>query len=68
MAVKASGADAQTMTDVAAACKDRGLGPFVHFNRTHIVPPCTTSADEIREGMAILDEALKVADSYYQVS
>ena len=61
----ASGAEAKPMAEFAAACKDRGLWPFVHFNRTHVVPPCTTSADEIREGIAILDEALKVADTYY---
>jgi taurine---2-oxoglutarate transaminase len=61
----ASGADAKPMTDFAAACKERGLWPFVHFNRTHVVPPCTTSAEEAREGVAILDEALKVADRHY---
>jgi taurine--2-oxoglutarate transaminase len=61
----ASGPDARPMGEFAAACKDRGLWPFVHFNRTHVVPPCTTSAEEIREGIAILDEALKVADGYY---
>ncbi len=61
----ASGPDAGPMAEFAAACKDRGLWPFVHFNRTHVVPPCTISAEEIREGIAILDEALKVADGYY---
>jgi taurine--2-oxoglutarate transaminase len=61
----ASGAQAKPMADFAGACKDRGLWPFVHFNRTHVVPPCTTSAEEIQEGIAILDDALKVADAYY---
>jgi taurine---2-oxoglutarate transaminase len=61
----ASGADAKPMTDFAAACKARGLWPFTHFNRTHVVPPCTTTAEEVREGLAILDEALDVADSHY---
>jgi taurine---2-oxoglutarate transaminase len=60
-----TGAQAKPMTEFAAACKDHGLWPFVHFNRTHVVPPCTTSAGEVREGIAILDEALKVADTYY---
>lgn len=60
----ASGAQAGPMNAVAAACKERGLWPFVHFNRTHIVPPCTTTEDEVREGMAILDEALTVADGF----
>ena len=60
----AAGADAAPMNEFAAACKERGLWPFTHFNRTHVVPPCTTSAEEIREGIAILDEALEVADRY----
>ena len=37
------------MNEFAAACRERGLWPFVHFNRTHVVPPCTTTAEEIRE-------------------
>jgi taurine--2-oxoglutarate transaminase len=61
----AGGADAKPMNDFAAACKDRGLWPFTHFNRTHVVPPCTTTAAEVREGLAILDEALTVADGFY---
>jgi taurine---2-oxoglutarate transaminase len=60
----AAGASAAPMAELTAACKQRGLWPFVHFNRLHVVPPCTTSADEIREGVAILDEALEVADRY----
>jgi taurine--2-oxoglutarate transaminase len=61
----AAGADAKPMNDFAAACKQRGLWPFIHFNRTHVVPPCTTTADQVREGLAILDEALTVADGFY---
>jgi taurine---2-oxoglutarate transaminase len=61
----ASGAAAEPMNSVAAACKQRGLWPFTHFNRVHVVPPCTVSADEVREGLSILDEALDVADRYY---
>jgi taurine--2-oxoglutarate transaminase len=61
----ASGADAAPMNELATSCKKNGLWPFIHFNRLHVVPPCTTSTDEIYEGMAILDRALDVADSYY---
>jgi taurine--2-oxoglutarate transaminase len=39
--------------------------PLVPFNRTHVVPPCTTTADEVLEGIGILDDALSVADRYY---
>lgn len=62
----AAGADAKPMVELAAACKKRGLWPFVHFNRMHVVPPCTVSPDEVREGIAIIDEALAVADGYYE--
>ncbi|MEO7447576.1 MAG: aspartate aminotransferase family protein [Humibacillus sp.] len=60
----ASGDSARPMLAFAAACKEGGLWPFVHFNRTHVVPPCTTTPDEVREGLTILDEALTVADEF----
>jgi taurine--2-oxoglutarate transaminase len=58
----AAGAAAAPMNAFAAACKERGLWPFVHFNRTHVVPPLTTTAEELHTGLDILDEALTVAD------
>jgi taurine--2-oxoglutarate transaminase len=61
----ASGADAVPMAELAGACKVAGLWPFTHFNRTHVVPPCTISDDEVREGIAILDVALEKADAHY---
>ena len=60
----ATGADAKPMNDLAAACKAKGLWPFTHFNRLHVVPPCNTPVEQVREGLAILDDALSVADSY----
>jgi taurine---2-oxoglutarate transaminase len=62
----AAGPAAAPMNAVAAACKERGLWPFTHFNRVHVVPPCTTSVDDVRTGLAILDEALTVADGFYE--
>jgi taurine--2-oxoglutarate transaminase len=61
----ASGAAAAAMNEVAAACKARGMWPFTHFNRVHVVPPCTITEAEVCDGLAILDEALAVADGYY---
>jgi taurine--2-oxoglutarate transaminase len=61
----AAGESAKPITEFAVACKQRGLWPFTHFNRTHVVPPCTATADEVETGLAILDEALAVADGYY---
>ena len=62
----ASGPDAKPMLELANACKERGLWPFTHFNRMHVVPPCTVTPDEVREGIAIIDEVLAIADSYYE--
>ncbi|TQM10882.1 aspartate aminotransferase family protein [Pseudonocardia kunmingensis] len=61
----ATGAAAAPMAEFAAACKQGGLWPFTHFNRTHVVPPCTTTPEEVREGVAVLDAALDVVDRYY---
>lgn len=60
----AAGADAKPMVELANACKAAGLWPFTHFNRMHVVPPCTTPVDEVHQGLAIIDEALNIADSY----
>jgi taurine--2-oxoglutarate transaminase len=38
--------------------------PFVNMNRTHVVPPCNVSKDEVLEGLEILDKALRVADEF----
>lgn len=61
----ASGPDAAPMVAFAAECKQRGLWPFVHFNRTHVVPPCTITAEDARKGIQMLDEALYAADEHY---
>jgi taurine--2-oxoglutarate transaminase len=60
----AAGADAKPMQELLAACKSKGLWPFTHFNRLHVTPPCTTTADQIEEGLAIIDEALTITDRY----
>jgi len=61
----AAGPDAKPMMDVLGACKAQGLWPFTHFNRIHVTPPLTTSDVEIHEGLAIIDEALTLADALY---
>ena len=60
----ASGADAAPMAAVAAACKQAGLWPFIHFNRMHVAPPLVITEDELVRGLDIIDEALTVADGY----
>ena len=60
----ASGADAKPMTDLVVACKERNLWPFTHFNRMHVVPPCNTPVEDIKAGLAIIDEVLDIADKH----
>jgi taurine--2-oxoglutarate transaminase len=61
----AAGAAAQPIVEFASAMREHGAWPFVHFNRTHFVPPCTVNADEVDEGIAALDVALDTTDRYY---
>jgi taurine--2-oxoglutarate transaminase len=60
----ASGDAAAPMTEVVAACKAGGMWPMTHFNRLHVVPPLTTTAEELTEGLDVLDRALEVADRH----
>ncbi|RDI50876.1 aspartate aminotransferase family protein [Nocardia mexicana] len=60
----AAGAAAEPMQRVTAAAKGRGVWPFNVANRFQIAPPLTTSAEDLRQGLDIVDEALTVADGY----
>ncbi|MEI2787014.1 MAG: aminotransferase class III-fold pyridoxal phosphate-dependent enzyme [Candidatus Nanopelagicales bacterium] len=60
------GGTSEAMGVLTKACLSRGLLPFANFNRLHVVPPCTTTEDEAREGLAILDEALAEVDRFYR--
>ena len=64
MPYNAAGAAAAPMVELAAACKARGLWPFTHFNRLHVVPPLVISVDDARLLLGILDEALGVSDAH----
>ena len=55
------GGSSPAMGAVVTGCQQRGMLPFVNFNRIHVVPPLTTTDEEAREGLAILDEALTAA-------
>jgi taurine--2-oxoglutarate transaminase len=55
------GASSPAMAAILAACTRRGLLPFANFNRIHVVPPLTTTEEEAREGLRILDQALTEA-------
>ena len=54
------------MNELVAECKKRGLLPFTNYNRLHVVPPCTVSDTEVKDGLAILDEVFTVVDRHYE--
>ena len=56
-------APASTVAAVVAECKANGMWPLSAGNRIHVVPPCTIPDDLARDGLAVLDAALAVADA-----
>jgi taurine--2-oxoglutarate transaminase len=60
------GGTSEAMGTLLAALKKRGVLPFANYHRLHVVPPCTISEAEAKEGLAILDEALGEIDRYYE--
>ena len=59
------GGSSPAMNELVAECRKRGLMPFANFNRTHVVPPCTITDAEAKEGLGILDEVLTITDKHY---
>jgi taurine--2-oxoglutarate transaminase len=59
------GATSPAMNDIVAASRNEGLLIFTNYNRVHVVPPCTITAEQARDGLARLDRALAAADHYY---
>jgi taurine--2-oxoglutarate transaminase len=60
------GGTSPAMGELVASAKKHGLMPFTNFNRLHIVPPCTVSETEAKEGLAILDEVFAGLGKYYE--
>jgi taurine--2-oxoglutarate transaminase len=58
------GGTSEAMNAVVAECKARGLLPFTNFNRVHVVPPCNVTEEQVRDGLAIFDQALDAADRF----
>src|SRR5438067_4041346 len=58
------GEDAAPVTRLAKAALERGLYLMTHWNVIMICPPLTITREELEEGLAILDEALAIADEY----
>jgi len=59
------GGSSPAMTELVGEAKRRGLLPFTNFNRLHVVPPCTVTDAEAKEGLAILDDVLTLVDKHY---
>jgi taurine---2-oxoglutarate transaminase len=59
------GGSSPAINEILAACRAEGLLIFNNFHRLHVVPPCTITDDEARDGLARLDRALSVADKFY---
>lgn len=51
------------MNQVAAKLKQLGMYAFVRWNYVFIAPPLSITKDQIDEGLAIIGEALKLADA-----
>jgi taurine--2-oxoglutarate transaminase len=49
---------------VYKAALERGLYLMTHWNVVMVCPPLTITREELEEGIAVLDEALTVADEY----
>ena len=50
------------MNKVAAKIKELGMYTFVRWNYIFVAPPLCVTKDQIDEGLAIISEALKIAD------
>ena len=61
----AVGEDAAPMARLAKAAMEAGLYLFVHWNVIMVAPPLTVTREELDEGLALLDDALAIADEYY---
>ena len=51
------------MNQVAAKIRELGMYTFVRWSYIFICPPLNITKDEIDEGLAIISEALEIADA-----
>ena len=53
----------KVMNQMGAKLKELGMYTFVRWNYIFIAPPLTVTEEQIDEGMAMISEALKIADA-----
>jgi len=58
------GEAAAPVARLAKAALEQGLYLMTHWNVIMVVPPLTITRDEVDEGVAVLEQALAVADEY----
>jgi len=58
----AGAADMAVMNKVAAKIKDLGMYTFVRWSYIFIAPPLIVTKEQIDEGLAIISEAISIAD------
>ena len=58
----AGGAQMGPVAAIQREALAKGLLLMVHWNKIHVVPPLVISPEEARQGLAILDEVLAIAD------
>ena len=51
------------MSKVAAKIKELGMYTFVRWSYIFVAPPLCVTKEQIDEGLAIISEALKIADA-----
>jgi taurine--2-oxoglutarate transaminase len=59
------GGSSAAMGELVGALKANGVLPFTNYHRLHVVPPCTISVDEARDGLAAIDKALAAIGHHY---
>lgn len=52
------------MNKVAGKLKQLGMYAFVRWNYVFIAPPLSITKEQVEEGLAMIDEALSIADEY----
>jgi taurine--2-oxoglutarate transaminase len=52
------GASSAAMRAIAERATRNGLLLFQNMNRFHLTPPCTVTAEEAKEALAMFDDAL----------
>jgi taurine--2-oxoglutarate transaminase len=62
----AGAADMAVMNKVAAKIRELGMYTFVRWSYVFIAPPLCVTKKEVDEGLAIISEALKIADEATQ--